>query len=185
MMLSQAGKFSAARDEEYGRDRCVPVQGSGSYLATRYVRWVTPGASTTPLSSSLTFPDAGSSSMRCLLILGHPRRDSFCGALFDACAAGALQAGVECRELILSEMSFDRDVHALSPEQQGLEPDLVRAQHDIEWADHLILVYPTWWGTYPALLKGFLDRVLTPGFAFRHVNHDTWDKLLRGRTTRH
>jgi 1,4-dihydroxy-2-naphthoate octaprenyltransferase len=120
--------------------------------------------------------------MRCLLILGHPRRDSFCGALFDACAAGALQAGVECRELILSEMSFDRDVHALSPEQQGLEPDLVRAQHDIEWADHLILVYPTWWGTYPALLKGFLDRVLTPGFAFRHVNHDTWEKLLRGRT---
>jgi 1,4-dihydroxy-2-naphthoate polyprenyltransferase len=120
--------------------------------------------------------------MRCLLILAHPRRDSLCGALFDACAEGARQAGVECRELILSEMHFDPDVHVVSPEQQPLEADLLRAQRDIHWADHLVFVYPTWWGTFPALLKGFLDRVLTPGFAFHHVTHDRWDKLLSGRT---
>jgi 1,4-dihydroxy-2-naphthoate octaprenyltransferase len=120
--------------------------------------------------------------MRCLLILAHPRRNSLCGSLFDACAEGARQAGVECRELVLSEMRFDPNVHADSPEHQPLEPDLVRAQRDIHWAEHLVFVYPTWWGTYPALLKGFLDRVLTPGFAFRHVTHDRWDKLLSGRT---
>lgn len=124
----------------------------------------------------------GQRNLRCLLILAHPRRDSLCGARFDACAAGARQAGVECRELILSEMHFDPDVHAVSPERQPLEPDLLRAQQDIQWAEHLVSVYPTWWGTYPALLKGFLDRVLTPGFAFRHVTHDRWDKLLSGRT---
>ena len=55
--------------------------------------------------------------MRCLLILAHPRRDSLCRALFDAYAEGARQAGAECRELILSEMHFDPDVHAISPEQ--------------------------------------------------------------------
>ena len=120
--------------------------------------------------------------MRCLLILAHPRRDSLCGALFDACADGARQAGVECRELVLGEMHFDPDVYAVSPEQQPLEPDLQRAQQDLQWAEHLVFVYPTWWGTFPALLKGFLDRVLTPGFAFRHVTHDRWDKLLSGRT---
>ena len=120
--------------------------------------------------------------MHCLLILAHPRRDSLCGALFDACADGARQSGVEVRELILSELRFDPDVRTVSPEQQPLEPDLVRAQRDITWADHLIWVYPTWWGTFPACLTGFLDRVLTPGFAFRHVTHDRWDKLLRGRT---
>jgi putative NADPH-quinone reductase/1,4-dihydroxy-2-naphthoate octaprenyltransferase len=120
--------------------------------------------------------------MRCLLILAHPRRDSLCGALFDACAEGARLAGVECRELILSELHYDPDVHAVSPEQQPLEPDLLRAQRDIQWAEHVVFVYPTWWGTFPALLKGFLDRVLTPGFAFRHVTHDRWDKLLSGRT---
>lgn len=120
--------------------------------------------------------------MRCLLILAHPRRDSLCGALFDACAEGALEAGVECRQLILSEIRFDPDMRALSPERQPLEADLQRAQRDMEWADHLVFVYPTWWGTFPALLKGFLDRALTPGFAFRHVAHDRWDKLLSGRT---
>lgn len=120
--------------------------------------------------------------MRCLLILAHPRRDSLCGALFDACAEGAREAGAECRELILSELRFDPDVHTISPEQQPLEPDLLRAQQGIEWAEHLVFVYPTWWGTFPALLKAFLDRVLTPGFAFRHVAHDRWDKLLSGRT---
>jgi putative NADPH-quinone reductase/1,4-dihydroxy-2-naphthoate octaprenyltransferase len=120
--------------------------------------------------------------MRCLLILAHPRRDSLCGALFDAYTEGARQAGVECRALILSEMDFDPDVHAVSPEQQPLEPDLVRAQCDIDWAEHLVFIYPTWWGTFPARLKGFLDRVMTPGFAFRHLTHDRWDKLLAGRT---
>ena len=80
------------------------------------------------------------------MILAHPRRDSLCGALFDACADGARQAGVECRELILSEIRFDPDVHEVSPEQQPLEPDLVRAQRDIHWAEHLVFVYPTWWG---------------------------------------
>ncbi|MDQ3259817.1 MAG: NAD(P)H-dependent oxidoreductase, partial [Pseudomonadota bacterium] len=120
--------------------------------------------------------------MRCLLILAHPRRDSLCGALFDAYADGARHAGVVCRELILSEMRFNPDVHTASPEQQALEPDLVRAQHDIDWAEHLVFIYPTWWGAFPALLKGFLDRVMTPGFAFRHVTHDKWDKLLAGRT---
>ena len=120
--------------------------------------------------------------MRCLLILAHPRRDSLCGALFDAYAEGAQASGIECRELILSEMKFDPNVHTVSPEQQPLEPDLVRAQRDIAWAEHLVFVYPTWWGTFPALLKGFLDRVMTPGFAFRHVTSDKWDKLLAGRT---
>lgn len=120
--------------------------------------------------------------MRCLLILAHPRRDSLCGALFDAYAAGARQAGADCRALILSEMRFDLTVHTVSPELQPLELDLVRAQHDIAWAEHLVFIYPTWWGTFPALLKGFLDRVMTPGFAFQHVTHDKWDKLLAGRT---
>jgi len=120
--------------------------------------------------------------MRCLLILAHPRRDSLCGALFDAVADGAHQAGVDCRQLVLGEMAFDGDVHTRSPEQQPLEPDLRRAQRDIEWAQHLVFVYPTWWGTFPARLKGFLDRVLTPGFAFAHVDAQRWDQLLRGRS---
>lgn len=120
--------------------------------------------------------------MRCLFILAHPRRDSLCGALFDALVQGARSGGVECRELILSELAFDPDVQTPSPEQQALEPGLQAAQADIAWAEHLVFVYPTWWGTFPARLKAFLDRALTPGFAFRHHADGRWDQLLKGRT---
>lgn len=44
-----------------------------------------------------------------------------------------------------------------------LEEDLVKAQELIRWADHLVFVYPIWWGTMPAVLKGFFDRVFLPG----------------------
>ena len=108
--------------------------------------------------------------MRCPLILAHPRRDSLCDALFDACRDGARPTGVECRELILSDIRFDPNVHEASPEPQPLEPYLFRAQRDIHWAEHLVFVYRTWWGTFPALIKGFLDRIMTPGFAFRHLS---------------
>jgi putative NADPH-quinone reductase/1,4-dihydroxy-2-naphthoate octaprenyltransferase len=120
--------------------------------------------------------------VRCLFILAHPRRDSLCGALFDALVHGAREAGVEERSCVLGDMAFDPDVHTESPEHQPLEPELARAQRDIAWAEHIVFVYPTWWGTFPARLKGFLDRTLTPGFAFRHHTDGHWDRLLKGRT---
>ena len=111
-----------------------------------------------------------------------PGRGSLCCVLFNSCADGARQAGAQCRELILSDIRFDHNVHEALPEKQSLEPDLVPAQRVIYWAEHLVFVYPTWWGTFPALLKGFRDRVVPPGFAFRDVSPDKWDELLAGRT---
>jgi 1,4-dihydroxy-2-naphthoate polyprenyltransferase len=95
---------------------------------------------------------------------------------------GAREAGVQWRCCVLSEMDFDPDVHVDSPEHQALEPALAQAQGDIAWAEHIVFVYPTWWGTFPAQLKAFLDRTLTPGFAFRHHMDGHWDQLLKGRT---
>ncbi|HET7267016.1 MAG TPA: NAD(P)H-dependent oxidoreductase [Oleiagrimonas sp.] len=123
--------------------------------------------------------------MNVLLILGHPRKDSFCGALFEAYRDGALRAGVELRTLVLADLAFDTDVHTESPEQQHYEPDIRHARELVDWADHLVFVYPTWWGASPALLKGFLDRIITPGFAFHFRDPDKlgWDKLWKGKTS--
>lgn len=63
-----------------------------------------------------------------------------------------------------------------------MESDVARAQSLIAWADHLVFIYPTWWGSAPACLKALLDRCLTPGFAFRHRKDGSWDKLLAGKT---
>ncbi|AGB36047.1 NAD(P)H-dependent oxidoreductase [Natronococcus occultus] len=104
--------------------------------------------------------------MNVLLILGHPRTDSYCAALAEAYRNGASEAGVDVRELAVADLEFDPDVHADCPSDQPLEPDLQAAEREIEWADHLVFVYPNWWGTMPARLKGFFDRVFRPGFAF-------------------
>jgi putative NADPH-quinone reductase len=64
-----------------------------------------------------------------------------------------------------------------------LEPDLLRAQELIRSCTRLVVCYPPWWGSGPALLKGFVDRVFLPGFAFKYrENSPLWDKLLQGRS---
>lgn len=122
---------------------------------------------------------------RTLLILGHPNPDSFNAALAQAYADAAQRSGRELRRLNLHELTFDPILHGAYRAQQALEPDLQRAQADILWAEEIVWVYPVWWGGLPALLKGFLDRTLLPGFAYRfHKGHRSWDRLLKGRTTR-
>ena len=120
--------------------------------------------------------------MKILLILGHPNQTSFCNAILEQYANGADKAEIEI--LRLGQLYFN-------PISQGytvpmpLEPDLELAQQHIAWADHLVFVYPTWWGDMPALLKGFLDRVLMPGFAFKYKKDSIWwDRLLQGKTAR-
>lgn len=118
-----------------------------------------------------------------LVILGHPRARSLCGALADAYAGGAREADCAVRRLDLAALDFDPDLHTVSPNAQGFESDLLRACTLILWAEHLVFVYPTWWGTMPALLKAFLDRALTPDFAFRTCEGGTgYQGLLGGRS---
>jgi len=120
-----------------------------------------------------------------LVILGHPNKDTLGGALAASYRDGAAAAGAEVRELFIGDLQFDPILRLGYKAIQELEPDLVAAQESIKWADHLVWVYPIWWGTMPALLKGFLDRTFLPGFGFKYrENSPWWDKLLAGRSAR-
>ena len=120
---------------------------------------------------------------RVLMILGTPKGGSLCHALGEAFAQGARSEGHVVRQLKLGEMQFDPVLRQGYDQSQSLEPDLLEAQRQIHWAEHLVFVYPVWWGGLPALLKGFFDRVFLPGFAFRYRGQSqAWDKLLTGRT---
>jgi len=120
-----------------------------------------------------------------LVILGQPQRQSFGAALAQAYAEGARNSGAEVKELYLGDLKFDPAGAMNRSSPPELESDLVKAQDAIKWAEHLVFVYPIWWGTIPALLKGFIERVFLPGFAvnFRD-NSPLWDKLLIGRSAR-
>lgn len=96
---------------------------------------------------------------------------------------GASKSGLEFKAIALHSLKFDINLHKGYRAIQKLEPDLVMAQEHIQWCHHLVLIFPIWWGTMPALLKGFFDRVFLPGFAFKyHKNDPFWDKLLAGRS---
>lgn len=118
-----------------------------------------------------------------VVINGHPDPQSFCAALTEAYSKGASGSGAEVRIIDLSHIQFEPVLKYGYRQRTELEPDLLKAQELIRWADHLVFVYPTWWGAMPAVLKGFIDRVFLPGFAFKYRdNSQLWDKLLTGKT---
>lgn len=129
---------------------------------------------------------------RILVVLGHPRSDSLCGALADSYADGARTAGADVTLLRLGETEFDlasreRSLQRwLGPDQQpAREPEVEAMIAAVHAADHIVLVFPQWWGTYPAILKGWVDRVILSQSAFAYRGGTSlWDKRLTGRTAR-
>ena len=118
-----------------------------------------------------------------VVILGDAAADNIDNGADFLGLANARAAGAEVRLLELGALQFNPVLGAGHYGTQALEPDLVAAQADLLWAEHLVWVYPIWWGAMPALMKGFLDRVLLPGFAFKYRQGSSlWDKLLLGRS---
>lgn len=117
-----------------------------------------------------------------LLIVGHPDADSFCAALADHYQAAAEACGRPVQRLDLGRLQFDPVLRGGHRTPQALEPDLQSAQAAIAAAQRLVFIYPYWWGVMPALLKGFIDRVFLPGFAFRYLPGKNFPaQLLHGR----
>lgn len=122
---------------------------------------------------------------RILIIDGHPNPNSICSAIGDSYYQGAQESQFEVNKIALRDLKFDLNLRNGYRTIQNLEPDLILAQEKIKWCSHLVIIYPIWWGTMPALVKGFLDRCWLPGFAFKyHKNDPFWDRLLAGRSAR-
>lgn len=120
-----------------------------------------------------------------VIINGHPDRESFNYALSEAYKKGATAAKAEIREINIRDLRFNPNLQFGYRKRTELEPDLIAAQETLKWADHLVWVYPVWWSSFPAIMKGFLDRVLLPGFAFQKRKDSLFsDKYLTGKTAR-
>ena len=120
-----------------------------------------------------------------LLIQGHPDTESYNFALGNAYKKGALKSGAELKEIIVRDLDFNPNLEFGYRKRTELEPDLIIAQEKILEADHIVLIYPVWWGSMPAILKGFFDRVFLPGFAFtKRETSLWWDKHLTNKSAR-
>lgn len=118
--------------------------------------------------------------MKALIVTAHPQRDSFTQALAQRFADGVMASGHETEIADLYEEGFNPVVSLQELEvwQQGnLSPEIRAWQERIRSNDGLVLAYPVWWSTPPAILSGWLQRVLTQGFAFQHVNGRTEGRL--------
>ncbi len=119
-----------------------------------------------------------------VIINGHPDRESFNHALQKAYKTGALAAGNEVEEITLSDMEFSPNLRFGYRKRTDWEPDLSVAWNKIVQADHLVWIFPTWWGSMPAIMKGFIERVFLPEFAFEYQQESPFPKkLLTGRTS--
>lgn len=122
---------------------------------------------------------------RILIINGHPDNESFNYGLSEVYKKGAENSNAEIKEINIRELNFNPNLKFGYRKRVELEPDLLDAQAKLKWADHLVWIYPIWWGSVPAIMKGFLDRVLLPGFAFnKRENSLWWDKYFTGKTAR-
>ena len=120
-----------------------------------------------------------------LIINGHPNKDSFCYALATAYHDAAVQTGASVTTLNIAELNFDPNLQYGYTKRMELEPDLLASLEKIKHADHLVWVHPVWWGGFPAIMKGFIDRLFLPGLTYKYRENSLWwDKLLIGKTAR-
>ncbi|MFI8579749.1 NAD(P)H-dependent oxidoreductase [Ectopseudomonas khazarica] len=111
--------------------------------------------------------------MKCLVVFAHPLQDSLCRHLCDETVAHLAGKGYDIELLDLYASAFDprlSEAERQSYYAGAFDAGQLQAQlRQLQAAQSLVLVFPTWWFGFPAILKGWFDRVWAPGHAYQHA----------------
>jgi NAD(P)H dehydrogenase (quinone) len=124
--------------------------------------------------------------MNQLIIVAHPKNDSFSQEIKREIEKNYIERGgiVKIRDLYSIDFQAILSKEELKHNKEGKTyPDIVIEQDYITWADGLTIIYPLWWNGFPAILKGYVDRVFTNGFAFK-INGKGPEGLLKDKKVR-
>ncbi len=119
--------------------------------------------------------------MKILVILAHPDRRSFNHAIAATCAKALADNG---HTVIFHDLYEERFDPILPPDEfpkdAALPLDILRHCEELAHADGIVIVHPNWWGQPPAILKGWVDRVIRPGVAYEFLEGDSGEGTPRG-----
>ncbi len=116
--------------------------------------------------------------MKTLIVFTHPYEGSYCNSIMKAVRQGLKKGGHACKTINLDKDGFDpvmkaKDLKAFAELGRGmtealddLDPIVLRYKKKLEWAERLVMIFPIWWMSLPAMMKGFVDKVIFPGVAY-------------------
>lgn len=112
--------------------------------------------------------------MNILIVFNHPYEGSFCNSLLNSVQNGLKKASHSIDLIHLDKEEFNpvmsaQDLKAFR-DRKPVDTQVIGYQERLENADHLIFIFPIWWELMPALMKGFIDRVIFPGLAYDYAN---------------
>mgnify|MGYP005992028057 FL=1 len=119
-----------------------------------------------------------------LIINGHPDKLSYNFALSESYKNGVKKTNNNIVEIKISDLKFNPNLEFGFRKRTELEPDLINALEKIKKADHIAWFFPLWWASYPAVMKGFIDRTFLPGITFEleEGSHEPIG-LLKGKSS--
>ncbi|MBW7453049.1 NAD(P)H-dependent oxidoreductase [Paenibacillus sepulcri] len=114
--------------------------------------------------------------MKHLIIFSHPQKDSFNHAILQKATEGLRKGGHEVIVRDLYDMGFDPGKNIF----EGADDDVLREQEHLIWADVISFIYPIWWTGLPSMMKGYIERVFSYGFAYKYMD-GVQKGLLKGK----
>jgi NAD(P)H dehydrogenase (quinone) len=119
--------------------------------------------------------------MRILIILAHPDANSFNHAIADTCNRRLIKNGHSTKYHDLYLEGFNPVIDKIEIPKSGQIDDMVK-EHcgDLINCDGIIIIHPNWWGQPPAILKGWIDRVIRPGVAYKFADGDNGEGIPIG-----
>ena len=123
--------------------------------------------------------------MKNLIVYAHPNSGSLNHFFKQTVLESLQESGEEIAVRDLNEINFNPvlSLDDMNGQRMGTVADDVQTEQDfITWADRIIFIYPIWWTGMPAIMKGYIDRVFSYGFAYRY-DQGIQKGLLTGKKT--
>lgn len=119
--------------------------------------------------------------MKISVILAHPDPSSFNHAIAERTVATLKRRGAKVFYHDLYQENFDPLLPVKEiPKDVSLSPEIETHCKEVSEVDGFVIIHPNWWGTPPAILKGWVDRIMRPGIAYEFLENDNGEGVPNG-----